>query len=500
MLAKTFTATIIGLDAIKIEVEVDGNRGTPGLHFIGLPSKATDEARERITATLQNCNIRVRSKRTIVNLAPADIPKTGSTFDLAIVVGMLKMYDEIQVNTDSTMFFGELSLDGSIKKIRGVLPLVLAARAMGYKKVVIPADNSDEVSIISGIAIHPLRHLNEYVTWCLQGTPLPTLTPQPFTASVLHSVDVDFAYIHGQEAAKRALIIAAAGGHNVLLNGSPGAGKSMMAKALVSILPPLTEAEAIEVTRIYSICGLTPNGLIKHRPFRSPHHSTSQVGLIGGGTPLKPGEISLAHRGVLFLDELAEFPKTTIEALRQPLEDRYISISRAAGSTEYPASFTLVGATNPCPCGYRYSTVKHCKCSPYTLELYDKKLSGPMRDRFDLTVPVREVDMETLEEANTLSPVSASIRTQIIKARTLQAQRFAHHKILTNAEMQSIDVHRFCTLTQEARFLLQRVNEKRSLSARGYFKMIKVAQTISDLANSPVIERIHMAEALGYRN
>lgn len=488
MLAKTFSATTFGLEPIKIEVEVDGTTGTPNLIIIGLPNKAVDEAKERITSALINCDIRIRSKRTVVNLAPADLKKTSSGLELAIAVGMLKMYGEISIQTDDTIFFGELSLDGAIKPIKGALLLTLAAKQMGFKKIVLPAANAGEVSIISGIKIYPIAHLRDYIKFAREKTPLPILAPQKFNPKLL-STDLDFRDILGQVAAKRALEIAAAGGHNVLLIGPPGAGKSMMAKAMISIMPDLTEAEVIEITNIYSICGLTDQGLILARPFRSPHHTTSQAGLIGGGVNLKPGEISLSHRGILFLDEFPEFPRYSLEALRQPLEDGVITIARASGSAHYPAVFTLVAAANPCPCGFYGSLKKRCVCTPPMIANYHKKISGPILDRIDLHLLVKEVEIKDLSQTpDRSSEGSAQIKTRVVEARKKQLQRLRDLPYLTNSQLPSQMVKKLCHLTIEAQQFLTVAAGKLNLSARSYFKVIKVAQTIADLAGQDQID------------
>ena len=501
MLAKTFSATLRGLEPIKIEVEVDAVRGAPKLIIIGLPNKAIDEAKERITAALLNCGIRPKSKRTVINLAPANLKKSDNALEFAIVVALLKLYDKVKMETDKTIFLGELSLDGSLKPITGALPLVIAAKEMGFESVFLPKANLNEVNIIKDIKLYPVDHLNRFISFAsgkdnnVKPAPLKTFASQKQTHPL------DFADIKGQEQAKRALEICAAGGHNLIMVGPPGAGKSLLAKTFPSILPPLTEQEAIEVTKIFSIAGLThKQGLITTRPFRSPHHTISQAGLVGGGSNLKPGEISLAHRGVLFLDEIPEFSRTALESLRQPMEDGVVTIARAAGSARYPASFTLIAAANPCPCGYFGSKQKKCRCSPLIIERYRQKLSGPVLDRIDVRLHVDAVKLKSLTTKDKgKSESSAQIRKRVVKARKQQLKRYHKTSYLTNSELMSKDVKRFLKLTDSADKLLTQATASLGLSARSYFKIIKVAQTIADLAGKNKIETEFISEALQYR-
>lgn len=501
MVARTFSATLIGLTPIAIEVEVDGAPGTPNLILIGLPNKAIDEAKERITSALINCGVRIRSKRTVVNLAPADIKKSDSAVELAIAMAILSMYGELSLETDDYLFFGELSLDGTVKAIRGALPLVMAAKTLGYSHVVIPSANRLEVQHVSGITLFHAEHLSQVIEHFQTVQSLPRVTYQAFQASAPSSSQTDLSEVVGQQQAKRALEICAAGGHNVLMIGSPGSGKSMLAQASASLLPPLTEEEAIEITNLYSICGLTPaEGLVRYRPFRSPHHSTSTVGLIGGGSTIKPGEISLAHRGVLFLDEFPEFSRTALESLRQPLETGTIAISRASGSVTYPAQFMLIAAANPCPCGHAYSQSHECHCSPINKLRYYQRISGPILDRIDLHIAVQSVQLSLLNQPTTNQERSHSIRQRISAARSVQRQRFRSTAIRTNSQLTPALLKAYCQLTPTARQVLTSAAHKLQLSARGYYKMIKVAQTIADLAGNPTIEEAHIAEAIQYRS
>ncbi len=506
MLAKIFSGATIGLESILIEVEVDvASQSLPSFTIVGLPDKAVEEAKERVRAALKNSGAQFPPHRIIVNLAPADIPKEGPAYDLPIALGLLIASGQLPstLPLTKTLVLGELSLDGSLRHTNGVLPMALLARQKRFTNVFLPAIDVPEAAIIAGVNVFPIATVQQLFRHL---THLETIEPHAYIpfASLLKTPNIfsfDMAEIKGQEHAKRAMEISASGGHNIFLNGVPGAGKTMLARALPSILPSLTEAEALEITKIYSVTGNLPLGesIIKERPFRSPHHTTSRIGLVGGGTKPRPGEISLAHRGILFLDEFPEFPRHVLEALRQPIEDGIVQISRASGTMYFPAKFILVAAANPCPCGNYGSAKKSCTCLPGNIDRYRKKISGPIIDRIDLHVTVPEVDLHKLTDPKLSGENSCTIRAKVQSARNLQAKRFAKAQIFCNAEMNNREVRQFCPLSDANRNFLTQVTAKLGLSARTYYKMIKVARTIADLEGASDIQSKHLAEAVGYR-
>ena len=504
MFVKCYAGTIVGIKAIKVDVEVNLAGGGLGLFLVGLPDNAVKESEQRIRSAFENSQRRMTAKKVVVNLAPADLRKEGSGFDLPIAVGILAATSQVvDTHLGDTMFVGELSLDGSIKAVRGVLPIAVMAKECGMRRLVVSAENSREASVVEGIdiiAVKNLREVVEYLNGEISIEPQSTINIEENIAYEAPFSE-DFADVKGQQFAKRALEIAAAGGHNVLMIGAPGSGKTMLARRMPTIMPPMTLDEAVEVTKIHSVAGKLKEhcGLLTTRPFRAPHHLTSQVALIGGGQSPQPGEVSLAHNGILFLDELPEFGRNVLEVLRQPLEDRTITISRAKYSVEYPSNFTLIGAMNPCPCGYYNHPTKECSCQPFAIHRYFSRISGPLLDRIDMHIEVTPVAISDLNTEHK-EESSAEIRKRVVKARTIQSKRFAGTDIHSNAMMNSAMLREFCPLAPEVRSLLERAMERLNLSARAYDRIIKVARTIADLAGEEHISAKHIAEAINYRS
>ncbi len=501
MLARIYSCSIIGLETAIVEVEVDTGQGLPAMIIVGLPDTAVQESRERVQMAIKNAGMIYPRKRITVNLAPASVKKEGPAYDLPIALAVLVATEQIpQTAFSNSLVVGELSLDGGVRHVRGILPMAATARQLGFTRIFVPEADAAEAALIPNLEVIPVRTILDLINHVRGENPISPYPPVEIS-EIPVEVQTDFQEIKGQEHVKRALEIAAAGGHNVLMSGPPGTGKTLLARALPAILPRMTIEEALDVTRIYSIADKLPRDvpLVRSRPFRAPHHTISHAGLVGGGNTPHPGEISLAHRGVLFLDELPEFGMRVLEVLRQPLEDKIVTISRAQGSLTFPANFQLVAAMNPCPCGNYGDPVKACTCSPSTITKYQKRISGPLLDRIDIFIEVPRVDYEKLSDKRQGEP-SEVVRSRVESARQIQRERFKEDGLSCNADMRPAEIRKYCILDETGTNLMRTSMQQFQLSARAYHRILKLARTIADLAASPNIQTTHLAEALQYRN